>query len=72
MQPTRANRRRRQRPIVTPLSPADELAARRVLTEAFIAGAWETDSWVDADRQAGDLIDRLQADGIELVAVRWS
>jgi hypothetical protein len=59
------------RPTIEPLTGPDELTARRVITEVLIDGVWRVSSWADADRQAATLLDRLKAEGVELVSVRW-
>jgi hypothetical protein len=72
MQLTHPNRHRSQRPTVTPLEGEDELQARRILVEAFLAAFDHVDSWAGAERLALDVLDNLKGEGIELLRVRWS
>ena len=68
---TRRHQRRPQRPIVTPLSPEDDIAVRRALIELAFA-AWESaDSWAQAERLALDTLDCLRSEGLEILRVTW-
>jgi hypothetical protein len=48
------------------------LAARLAVTRALVEARWSAGSWHDAERLAVDLLDRLKADGVELLSVCWS
>lgn len=58
-------------PVIAPLDLTGQLAARRTITAALVEARWTAGSWTDADRAAADLLDRLKADGLELLKVDW-
>jgi hypothetical protein len=58
-------------PTITPLDHQAELAARLALTEAMMNAYWHATGWQASERLAIDLLDRLKADGLELVKVDW-
>jgi hypothetical protein len=60
------------RPTVSTLDGADELEVRRAVTTALVDSVWRVSSWHDADRLAADLLDRLRANGYEVLKVAWS
>jgi hypothetical protein len=54
--------------VFDPLTGPDELAVRRTVTHGLMEAAW-IESWRNAERAAVDLLDRLAADGYQLVKV---
>jgi hypothetical protein len=59
------------KPTISPLAAGEELLARRIIRESYVALWSEPDSWANAERLAADLLDRLRGEGLELVAVTW-